>query len=149
MGTHIESLLPSGNYVKSSEISLAPNVEFYPDDLSFCIFTLFSESDSVLRILPILSVVGSSFRINLTTEKTSILIGKHIDAIRVKYLTTDRVVVNFEMPTAIFSPVWFGGLVNGCTIGQCSILSRYVSISTSDLSTYENMTLDSVTIYYH
>lgn len=148
-GTHIESLLPNGTYVRSSKISLTPNVEFYPEDLGFRIFTLSSESDSVLTILPILSVIGSPFRINLTTEKTSILIGKHIDAIRVEYLTSDKVRVNFEMPTAIFSPVWFGDNVNGCSIDQCSVLSRYMTISKSALSNYENMKLNSVTIYYH
>ena len=148
-GTHIESLLPSGNYVRSSEISLTPNVEFYPEDLGFKIFTLSSQSDGVVTILPILSVVGAPFRINLTTEKTSILIGKHIDAIRVEYLTSDRVKVNFEMPTPIFSPVWFGSNVNGCSIDQCSVLGRYISINTSEMSNYENMTLNSVTIYYH
>ena len=148
-GTHIESLLPNGTYVRSSKISLTPNVEFYPEDLGFRIFTLSSEPNNVITILPILSVIGSPFRINLTTEKTSILIGKHIDAIRVEYLTSDRVKVNFEMPTAIFSPVWFGSNVNGCSIDQCSVLSRYVEISKSKLSSYENMTLNSVTIYYH
>ena len=148
-GTHIESLLPNGTYVRSSEISLTPNVEFYPEDLGFRIFTLSSEPNDVITILPILSVIGSPFRINLTTEKTSILIGKHIDAIRVEYLTSDRIRVNFEMPTAIFSPVWFGSNVNGCSIDQCSVLSRYMKISKSKLSSYENMTLNSVTIYYH
>jgi hypothetical protein len=148
-GTHIESLLPNGTYVRSSKISLTPNVEFYPEDLGFRIFTLSSEPNNVITILPILSVIGSPFRINLTTEKTSILIGKHIDAIRVEYLTSDRVRVNFEMPTAIFSPVWFGSNVNGCSIDQCSVLSRYMVISKSELSRYENMTLNSVTIYYH
>lgn len=148
-GTHIESLLPSGNYVRSSKISLTPNVEFYPQDLAFKIFTLSSESDGVLTILPILSVVGVPFRINLTTKKTSILIGKHIDAIRIEYLTSDRVKVNFEMPTAIFSPVWFDGHVNGCSIDQCSVLGRYSAINESELSSYKNMTLNSVTIYYH
>ena len=148
-GTHIETLLPSADYVRSSEISLTPNVEFYPDDLGFKILTLSSQSTGVLTILPILSVVGSPFRINLTTEKTSILIGKHIDAIRVLYLTRDRVKVNFEMPTAIFSSVWFGGEVNGCSVGQCTMASRYLSIHPSELSSYENMTLNSVTIYYH
>lgn len=148
-GEHIESLLPSGNYVKSSEISLTPNVEFYPDDLGFRIFTLSRHSGGVITILAILSIVGAPFRINLSTEKTSILIGKHIDAIRVEYLTSERVKVNFEMPTAIFSTVWFGGEVKGCSIDQCSVLSRYMTISESKLSIYENMTLNSVTIYYH
>ena len=148
-GEHIESLLPSGTYVRSSEISLTPNVEFYPADLGVKIFTLSDEPINVVTILPILSVVGSPFRINLTTEKTSILIGKHIDAIRVEYLTSDRIRVNFEMPTAIFSHVWFGSNVNGCSIDQCSVLSRYMTISKSALSRYENMTLNSVTIYYH
>lgn len=149
-GTHIESLLPNGTYVRSSEISLTPDVEFYPADLGFRIFTLPSEpNDAIITILPILSVIGSPFRINLTTEKTSILIGKHIDAIRVVYLTRDRVKVNFEMPTAIFHPVRFGSYVNGCSIDQCSVLSRYMTISKSALSSYENMTLNSVTIYYH
>lgn len=148
-GEHIESLLPSGTYVRSSEISLTPNVEFYPADLGVKIFTLSDEPNNVVTILPILSVVGSPFRINLTTEKTSILIGKHIDAIRVEYLTSDRIRVNFEMPTAIFSHVWFGSNVNGCSIDQCSVLSRYMTISKSALSRYENMTLNSVTIYYH
>lgn len=148
-GEHIESLLPSGTYVRSSEISLTPNVEFYPQDLDVKIFTLSTQPHSVITILPILSVIGSPFRINLTTEKTSILIGKHIDAIRVEYLTSERVKVNFEMPTAIFSPVWFGSNVNGCSIDQCSVLSRYMTIAESKLSIYENMTLNSVTIYYH
>jgi hypothetical protein len=148
-GAHIESLLPNGNYVRSSEISLTPNVEFYPDDLGFRIFTLSSQPNGVLTILPILSVVGSPFRINLTTEKTSILIGKHIDAIRVVYLTSDRVRVEFEMPTPTYAPVWFGGHVNGCAIDQCSVLSRYVAINESMLADYQNMTLNSVTIYYH
>ena len=149
-GTHIESLLPSGNYVKSSEISLTPNVEFYPDDLGFRIFTLSSQSGGVITILAILSVIGASFRINLSTEKTSILIGKHIDAIQVNYLSTNKILVSFELPTPIFKPAWFsGGYVNGCTIPQCSVLSRFMAISESDLPNYENMTLNSVTIYYH
>lgn len=149
-GTHIESLLPSGNYVKSSEISLTPNVEFYPDDLGFRIFTLSSQSGGVITILAILSVVGAPFRINLSTEKTSILIGKHIDAIQVNYVSTDNKLVSFELPTPIFKPAWFSGSnVNGCTIPQCSVLSRFMTISESNLPNYENMTLESVTIYYH
>ena len=149
-GTHIESLLPSGNYVKSSEISLTPNVEFYPADLGFRIFTLSSQSDGVVTILAILSVIGALFRINLSTEKTSILIGKHIDAIQVNYVSTDKILVSFELPTPIFTPAWFsGGNVNGCTIPQCSVLSRYMSINESKLPNYENMTLESVKIYYH
>lgn len=149
-GTHIESLLPSGNYVKSSEISLTPNVEFYLDDLGFRIFTLSSQSDGVITILAILSIVGAPFRINLSTEQTSILIGKHIDAIQVNYVSSDNTLVSFELPTPIFKPTWFsGGYVNGCTIPQCSVLSRFFTISESALPNYENMTLESVTIYYH
>lgn len=149
-GTHIESLLPSGNYVKSSEISLTPNVEFYLDDLGFHIFTLSSQSDGVITILAILSIVGATFRINLSTEQTSILIGKHIDAIQVNYVSSDNRLVSFELPTPIFKPTWFsGGYVNGCTIPQCSVLSRFFTISESALPNYENMTLESVTIYYH
>lgn len=149
-GTHIESLLPNGNYEESSEISLTPNVEFYPNDLGFRIFTLSSQSNNAITILAILSVIGSSFRINLATEKTSILIGKHIDAIQVNYTSTDKKLVSFELPTPIFNRAWFdGGYVNGCTIPQCSVLSRYMGITASDLPNYENMTLDSVTIYYH
>lgn len=149
-GEHIESLLPIGNYVKSSEISLTPNVEFYPDDLGFRIFTLSSQSDGVITILAILSIVGASFRINLSTEQTSILIGKHIDAIQVNYVSSDNKLVSFELPTPIFKPAWFsGGYVNGCTIPQCSVLSRFSTISESALPNYENMTLESVTIYYH
>lgn len=149
-GTHIESLLPSGNYVKSSKISLAPNVEFYPEDLDFRIFTLSSQPNGAITILAILSVVGASFSINLSTEKTSIIIGKHIDAIRVNYVSTDKILVSFELPTPIFEPAWFSdGYVNGCTIPQCSVLSHFMSISESNLPNYENMTLDSVTIYYH
>lgn len=149
-GTHIESLLPSGNYVKSSEISLTPNVEFDPNDLGFRIFTLSSQSDGAITILAILSVIGAHFRINLSTEKTSILIGKHIDAIQVNYVSTDKILVSFELPTPIFKPAWFSGSkVNGCTIPQCSVLSRYMAISERDLPNYENMTLESVTIYYH
>ena len=149
-GTHIESLLPGADYVRSSEISLTPNVEFYPDDLGFRIFTLSSEPFGVIRILAILSVVGAPFRINLSTEKTSILIGKHIDAIQVNYVTTDKILVSFELPTPIFEPAWFSdSYVNGCTIPQCSVLSRHMSITASDLPNYENMTLESVKIYYH
>ena len=149
-GKHIESLLPSGTYVESSEISLTPNIEFDPNDLDFRIFTLSSQPDGVLTILPILSVVGSPFKINFTTEKTSILIGKHIDVIRVNYLTSDQQTVNFEMPTPKFKPVWFNnGFVNGCSIGQCSVLSRYMKINESDLPNFQHMTLNSVRIYYH
>lgn len=149
-GTHIESLLPSETYVRSSEISLTPNVEFYPDDLGFRIFKLSSESGGVIRILAILSIIGSPFRINLSTEKTSTLIGKHIDAIQVNYVSSNNILVSFELPTPIFRPAWFSdGYVNGCTIPQCSVLSRYMAISESDLPNYENMTLESVTIYYH
>ena len=149
-GTHIESLLPGADYVRSSEISLTPNVEFYPDDLGFRIFTLSSEPIGAIRILAILSVVGAPFRINLSTEKTSVLIGKHIDAIQVNYLSTDKILVSFELPTPIFKSAWFNdGYVNGCTIPQCSVLSRYMSITASKLPNYENMTLESVKIYYH
>ena len=149
-GKHIESLLPNGTYVESSEISLTPNIEFDPNDLGFRIFTLSSQPDGVLTILPILSVVGSPFKINFTTEKTSILIGKHIDVIRVDYLTSDQKTVNFEMPTPKFKPVWFdNGFVNGCSIGQCSVLSRYMKINESDLPNFQHMTLNSVRIYYH
>lgn len=149
-GTHIESLLPSGNYVKSSEILLRPNVEFYPDDLGFRIFTLSSQSGGVITILAVLSVVGAPFRINLSTEKTSILIGKHIDAIQVNYVSTDNILVSFELPTPIFKPARFSGSnVNGCTIPQCSVLSRFMTISESKLPNYENMTLKGITIYYH
>lgn len=149
-GTHIESLLPSGNYEKSGEITLTPNVEFYPDDLGFRIFKLSSQSNNIITIVAILSVIDSPFRINLTTEKTSILIGKHIDAVQVNYLLPDKELMTFELPTPIFNRAWFdGGYVNGCTIPQCSVLSRYRIITESELPNYENMTLDSVTIYYH
>ena len=149
-GKHIESLLPDGTYVESSEISLTPNIEFDPNDLGFRIFTLSSQPDGVLTILPILSVVGNHFKINFTTGKTSILIGKHIDSIRVEYLTSDQQKVNFEMPTPKFKPVWFNnGFVNGCSISQCSVLSRYMKINESDLPDFQHMTLNSVRIYYH
>ena len=149
-GTHIESLLPSGTYVESSEITLTPNIEFDPNDLGFKIFTLSSQPDGVVTILPILSVVGDRFKINFTTEKTSILIGKHIDDIRVEYLTSDNHTVNFEMPTPKFTPVWFNdGFLNGCSIGQCSVLSRYMKINESDLASYQNMTLNKIKVYYH
>ena len=149
-GTHIESLLPSGNYVESSEITLTPNIEFDPNDLGFRIFTLSSQSDGVLTILPILSVVGDRFKINFTTEQTSILIGKYIDSIRVDYLTSDKQTVNFEMPTPKFKPVWFNNVfVNGCAIGQCSVLSRYMKINENDLASFQNMTLNRIRVYYH
>ena len=149
-GTHIESLLPSGTYVESSEIALTPNIEFDPNDLGYRIFTLSRQPDGVLTILAILSVVGDRFKINFTTEKTSILIGKHIDGIRVEYLTSDNQTVNFEMPTPKFKPVWFNdGFVNGCSIGQCSVLSRYMKINESDLASYQNMTLNKIRVYYH
>ena len=149
-GTHIESLLPSGSYVESSEISLTPNVEFDPNDLGFRIFTLSSDPDGVLTILPILSVVGSPFKINFTTKNTSILIGKQIDVIRVDYLTSNQETVNFEMPSPKFKPVWFdNGFVNGCSIGQCSVLSRYMQINVSDLANFQNMKLNRIRVYYH
>lgn len=148
-GTHIESLLPSGEYVDSKMVSLTPNVEFYTSDLSAQIFLLDSGSDGVNVILPILSVVGSPFRINLTTEKTSVIIGKHIDAIRVTYLSTDKINIRFEMPTPAYEAVWFGGNVNGCSISQCSVFGRTMSINASEMSNYENMTLKSVEVYYH
>ena len=149
-GTHIESLLPSGNFVESSEITLTPNIDFNPNDLGFRIFTLSSQPDGVLTILPILSVVGDRFKINFTTEQTSILIGKYIDSIRVDYLTSDKQTVNFEMPTPKFKPVWFNeGFVNGCSIGQCSVLSRYMTINESDLASFQNMKLNRIRVYYH
>lgn len=148
-GTHIESLLPSGEYVKSKSVTLTPDVEFYPSDISTRIFLLASSSNGVNVILPILSVVGGNFRINLTTEKTSVLIGKHIDAIRVTYVSTDKINVHFEMPTPAYASVWFSGNVNGCSISQCSVLGRTMSINASEMSNYENMTLRSVEVYYH
>ena len=149
-GKHIESLLPTETYVESSEITLTPNIEFDPNDLGFTIFTLSSQPDGVLTILPILSVIGSPFKINFTTEKTSILIGKHIDAIRVDYLTSDNQTVNFEMPTPKFKPVWFNdSFVNGCSIGQCSVLSRYMKINEGDLASFQHMTLNRIRVYYH
>ena len=149
-GTYIESLLPSGTYVESSEITLTPNIEFDPNDLGFRIFTLSSQPDGVITILPILSVVGSPFKINFTTEKTSILIGKYIDAIRVEYLTSDKHTVNFEMPTPKFRPVWFNNdFVNGCSIGQCSVLSNYIEINENDLASFQNMELNRIRVYYH
>ena len=149
-GTHIESLLPSGEYVKSQSVTLTPDVEFYQSDLSEKIFTLSTSSDGVVTILPYLSVVGQPFRMNLSTEKTSVIIGKKIDAVRVEYLTTDRATVQFELPSPIFESVYFhGGYVNGCAINQCTVFSRYVTISSSKIATYENLTLRSVKIYYH
>ena len=101
-GTHIESLLSGGGqYVKSSMISLTPNIEYYPNDLSVRIFTLDTDPDGNKEIFPILSITGDSLKINLSTEKTSVLLGKHIDAIRIEYLTANNKLVKFEMPTPI------------------------------------------------
>ena len=149
-GTHIESLLSGGGqYVKSSMISLTPNIEYYPNDLSVRIFTLDTDPDGNKEIFPILSITGDSLKINLSTEKTSVLLGKHIDAIRIEYLTANNKLVKFEMPTPIFNDVVFGGIVHGCSISQCSVLSSRFTIKNSDLSNFENMRIHNVNIYYH
>lgn len=149
-GTHIESLLPGGaTYVKSSVISLTKNVEYYPQDLSVRILTLKTDSNGNKEIYPILSITGDSLKINLSTEKTSVLQGKHIDAITIEYLTASNKLVQFEMPTPIFKNVVFGDTVNGCSIPQCSVLSCRFDIGPSELFNFENMRLNNVNIYYH
>ena len=139
----------SGIYVKSSMISLTKNVEYYPQDLSVRILTLKTDSNGKKEIYPILSITGDSLKINLSTEKTSVVQGKHIDAITVEYLTTANTLVQFEMPAPIFKDVVFGGFVNGCSIPQCSVLSCRFDIDPSELLNFENMRLNNVNIYYH
>ena len=150
-GTHIESLLSGGggNYVKSSVISLTPQVEYYTQDLSVRILTLETDPDGNKEIYPILSITGDSFKINLSTEKTSVLLGKHIDAIIIEYLTAANKLVQFEMPTPIFKDVVFGDIVNGCSIPQCSVLSCRFTVKPNEVFNYENMRINNVNIYYH
>ena len=153
-GTHIESLLAGGggggNYVKSSVISLTKNVEYYPQDLTVSILTLSTDPDGNKEIFPILSITGDSLKINLSTEKTSVLLGKHIDAIRIEYITADNKLVKFEMPTPIFNNVIFGSnSVNGCSISQCSVLSCRFTVEPSKVFNFENMRINNVNIYYH
>ena len=152
-GTHIESLLSGGggggNYVKSSVISLPPQVEYYTQDLSVGILTLKTDSDGNKEICPILSITGDSLNINLSTEKTSVLLGKHIDAIIIEYLTATNKLVQFEMPTPIFKDVVFGDIVNGCSIPQCSVLSCRFKVKANEVFNFENMRIGNVNIYYH
>lgn len=149
-GTHIESLLPSSEYVKSKSVTLQNDVDFYKSDLSVRNFVISSNSDrGTSDIMPILSIVGGEFRINLTTDNTSVIAGKHIDAVYVNYLTPDKILVEFILPNGIYSNAWFHGDVNGFTIQQSSVFTRTRTVNTSDIPNYENLTLDKVTVYYH
>lgn len=148
-GTHIESLLPSGEYVKSKSVTLKNDVDFHASDLSIRNFIISSNSDGTSDLLLILSVVGSPFSINLTTANTSVLVGKHIDAVYVDYMTSDREVVHFILPNGIYSNVWFSGEVNGFSIQQCSVFSRTNKVNSQEISKFENLTLREVSVYYH
>ena len=149
-GTHIESLLPDGKYIQSNSLILSED-EYQASAFSYSLSVLnTNEADNTLTILPLLSLQYGPLRINMSTNKGSILIGKHIDAVQVKYLSKTNFILNFVLPNGSFQPFFSNGVkVNGYLIAQsCAVSNTYKIIST-DLSKYENATLQSVTVYYH
>lgn len=149
-GTHLESLLPCGDYIRSNSLILS-EYEYQASAFSYSLTVLnTNEADNTLTILPMLSLSYSPLRINMSTEKGSILIGKHIDAVQVKYLSKTNFILSFVLPNGSFQPFFSNGnKVNGYSIAQSSAASNTYKIASSDLSNYENATLQSVTVYYH
>ena len=149
-GTHIESLLPSGDYVESKSLILSEN-EYQASAFSFDIIVLnTNETDNLLTILPTLSLSYSPLRINMSTDKGSALIGKHIDAIQVNYLSQTNFLLSFVLPNGFFQPFFSNGTkVNGYVITKSCVESYLYKIASSDLSKYKNARLQNVTVYYH
>ena len=149
-GTHLESLLPCGDYIQSNSLILSED-EYQASAFSYIVSVLNTNAaDNTLTILPMLSLSYSPLRINMSTEKGSILIGKHIDAVQVEYLSKTNFILNFVFPNGSFQPFFSNGnKVNGYSIAKSSVASNTYKIASSDLSNYENATLQSVTVYYH
>ena len=148
-GTHIETLLPSGDYVESNSLDL-PSGTFKLFDYSTSLLTVSTNSSGITTIVPMLSLVGSPCDLDLSTDKTSVVVGKHIDCILVTYLTTDKISVTFSLPNGHFESVFFNGrYVNGYTISQCACFGREVEVNSDMLANYQNLTFNKITIYYH
>lgn len=149
-GTHLESLLPCGDYIQSNSLILSEN-EYQASAFSYSLSVLnTNEADNTLTILPMLSISYSPLRINMSTEKGSILIGKHIDAVQVRYLSKTNFILTFVLPNGSFQPFFSNGnKVNGYLIAKSSAASNTYKIASSVLSDYENATLQDVIVYYH
>ena len=149
-GTHIESLLPSGGYTQSNSLILSEN-EYQASVFSYSVLVLNTNvSDNTLTILPMLSLSYSPLRINMSTDKGSALIGKHIDAVQVNYLSQTNFLLSFVLPNGFFETFFSNAIkVNGYAITKSSVASNIYKIASTDLSKYENATLQSVTVYYH
>lgn len=149
-GTYIESRLPGRGYIQSNSLILSED-EYAASAFSYSISVLNTNStDNTLTILPLLSLQYSPLRINMSTEKGSVLIGKHIDAVQVKYLSKTNFILSFVLPNGSFQPFFSNGIkVNGYSIPQSCAVSNTYKIASTELSKYENATLQSVTVYYH
>lgn len=149
-GTHIETLLPSNDYVKSSSLKLLSDSIILSDWSTSCITLSTNKSNETTELIPTLSVVGSVGGINLSTDKASVLYGKTIDSVVFNYVTSDKIGISFVLPTGAFRSVYIKGkYVNGYVYNQGSFLARKLLISNSDIEKYANPTFDNIMFYYH
>ena len=148
-GTHIESLLPSGNYVKSSVLEL-PSDSYDSSAFRHDVFTLSQTSSGLNTIMEVLSINLPHFGFDMTLTKTTVLIGKTIDRVEVQYQTANRVITSFTLPEGFYNQIWrVNKYVNGYEFDTCACIATIHNENDNALALYKNSTLRCVNVYYH
>lgn len=150
-GTHIESLLPSGDFVASKLLKL-PSNSYDANALQHDVFTLARDENQVNTVLDVLSINSAHFAIDLTLPENSALIGKVIDCIVVQYQSPNYppIKTKYTLPQGFYSEVWTtsGELANSYVVDKCACIATVYNVNNSELDAYKNMTLKSVTVHY-